>query len=237
MAVLGYTVWSLEVQRGDSGYKLGSGGVYVKALSVVLFLACGATVAVAQTICPAAGGANPFTHPPDPSGTGCNVVITIAANGSVSVQVTDATPYEASEDVLVGVKNNSASTVGSLGLTGTNIFGFEGDGICTFTFVGSTYCSASQIAGTDPQDYQGPTSTFSLTNANTGTVTFGPAIPANGGSTYFSLEGVPTASLTVTVTPGGPPTPAAPIPGSLILLCLGLAGLVGWQFGPRVFAK
>jgi len=39
--------------------------------------------------------------------------------------------------VLVGVVNNSASTVSSLALTGSDIFGFDGDGICTFTFVGS----------------------------------------------------------------------------------------------------
>jgi hypothetical protein len=165
------------------------------------------------------------------------VVITIAANGTPSVQVTDSTPYEESEDVLVGVKNNSTSTVASIGLTGTDIFGFDGDGICTFTFVGSSYCTTAQQNGTDPQDYQGPTSTFTVTNANTGSVNFSPAIAANGGTAYFSLEGVPTVSLTVTVTTGTGGTTPTPVPGSLVLLGLGLACLTGWQLGSRVFAR
>jgi len=211
----------------------------LKTLSRLLILACAAAVAFAQSICPAAGGTSPFPHPPDPTGTGCNVVITIAANGTASVQVTDSTPYEESEDVLVGVKNNSTSTVPSIGLTGSDIFGFDGDGICTYTFVGSSYCTTAQKAGTDPQDYQGPTSTFAIpTPPNTGTVNFSPAIAANGGTAYFSLEGVPTVSLTVTVTTGGGGgTTGTPVPGSLVLLGLGLACLTGWQLGSRVFAR
>lgn len=165
------------------------------------------------------------------------MLITIAANGTASVSIPDSSPYDGSEDTLIGVKNNSASTVASLSLTGSDIFGFDGDGICTFTFVGSSYCTTAQKAGTDPQDYQGPTSTFTVTNANTGSVNFSPAIAANGGTSYFSLEGVPTVSLAVTVTPGSGSTSATPLPGSLVLLGLGLACLVGWQLGSRVFAR
>jgi len=210
----------------------------VKVLSRLLILACAVTVAMAQSICPGAGGSNPFPHPPDPTGTGCNAVITIAANGTVSVAVTDATPYENSEDVVIGVKNNAATTVGSLALTGSDIFGFDGDGMCTFTFIGSSYCTAAQIAGTDPQDYQGPTSTFSITDANDGSVVFNPPIAANGGTSYFSLEGTPTTSLTVVVTPGGPGgTTPTPVPSTLMLLGLGLAVLASWQVGTRVFAR
>lgn len=209
----------------------------MKTLSRLLILACAATVAFAQAICPGAAGTNNFVHAPDPTNTGCNVLITIAANGTASVSIPDSSPYDGSEDTLIGVKNNSASTVASLSLTGSDIFGFDGDGICTFTFVGSSYCTTAQKAGTDPQDYQGPTSTFTVTNANTGSVNFSPAIAANGGTSYFSLEGVPTVSLAVTVTPGSGSTSATPLPGSLVLLGLGLACLVGWQLGSRVFAR
>jgi hypothetical protein len=209
----------------------------MKTLSRLLILACAAAVAFAQAICPGAAGSNNFVHAPDSAATGCNAVITIAANGTASVQITDSSPYDGSEDTLIGVKNNSTSTAASLNLTGNDVFGFDGDGICTFTFVGSSYCTAAQRAGTDPQDYQGPTSTFTVTNANSGTVNFSPAIPANGGTSYFSLEGVPTASLAVTVTPGSGGTTPTPLPGSLVLLGLALACLVGWQLGSRVFAR
>jgi hypothetical protein len=201
----------------------------------ILALTCGATLAMAGTICPGAATGTNFVHPPDPSATGCNVVITIASNGSVSTAVTDAAPYDGSEDVLIGVKNNSGSSVTSLAITGSGVFGFDGDGVCTFTFSGSSYCSSSQIVGTDPQDYQGPTSTFSnFSSGSSGTVTFSPAIAANGGSTYFSLEGVPTASLGVIVGNAPPTTPA---PASLMLLGIGLACLAAWQLGARAFSK
>src|ERR1039458_2506843 len=103
----------------------------------------GTCAAWAGSICPAGSGANPFPHSPDSSGTGCNVVITINADRSTSVTIKDSQAYELSEDVLIGVQYNSSSTVPSLTLTGSNIFGVEGDGICVYTFVGSGYCSAN----------------------------------------------------------------------------------------------
>jgi hypothetical protein len=167
-------------------------------LASILFLLgnCAAWAAGAP-ICPGASGANSFIHSPDALATGCNVVITLNANGTATVVVTDPAPYDGTEDTLIGVVNNSTTTVTSLPLAGSDIFGFDGDGICTFTFVGDGYCTAGQKAGGDPGDYQGPTSTFAVTNANAGTVYFSPGIPGGGGTTYFSLEGVPTTSITV----------------------------------------
>jgi hypothetical protein len=205
-----------------------------RLLLVAAVLTWVASVALAGSVCPAGTGTNPpgkggpFPHNPDNAATGCNVVITINANGSVTTTVTDATPYENSEDVLIGVVNNSSTPVGSLTLMGSGsipIFGLDSDGICTYTFVGSGYCNASQKAGTDPQDYYGPTSTFTNISSDmqTGTVNFNPPVPA-GGSTYFSLEGVPSASLGVIV---GPPTVPAPRSGTL--LCIGLAVVLLYQ--------
>jgi hypothetical protein len=188
----------------------------------VLVALCGGAFAVAGSICPAGSGANPFPHSPDSAATGCNAVITIAVGGAISVAVTDATPYENSEDVLVGVKNNSGTAISSLNITSTTgAFGFDGDGICTYTFVGSSYCTASQIAGTDPGDYAGPGVTFTNIsgNLNSGTVNFGPAVAANGGTGYFSLEGLPSASLVITSGGGG----GTPAPPSLVLLLAALA--------------
>jgi hypothetical protein len=195
-----------------------------KTTLAAMLLLLGSCAAWGGTVCPAAGGANTFPHPPDPSATGCNVVITVNANGTTTVTVTDATPYELSEDVLVGVVNNSGSTVTSLALTGSDIFGFDGDGICTFTFVGSSYCSGTYYK-TDPGDYAGPTNTFTVTNGNSGTVNFSPGIAPGGGTAYFSLEGVPTVSLGVTVGTGpGSPVPALSTWG-LVLLTVLLMGL------------
>ena len=196
-------------------------------LAVCVFL-IGSYAAWAGTVCPAAGGSNPFPHPPDPTGTGCNVLITINANGTATVTVPDATPYENSEDVLVGVKNNSTGNVSSVALTGTDIFGFDGDGICVYTFVGSSYCNASQTQGTDPGDYQGPNTIFTVTNANSGTVNFSPTI-AVGGTSYFSLEGVPTNSIAavpvIGPSTGGTVTAPALSTWGLLLLTVLLMGL------------
>jgi hypothetical protein len=198
-------------------------------LSLAL-MALGVCTASAGSICPAAGGVNPFTHAPDPAATGCNVVITINADRTTTVTITDPTPYEQSEDVLVGVKNNSSSSVPSFSLTGSGIFGLESDGICTFTFVGSGYCSGA-VYLSDPGDYYGPNTTFTITNSNTGTVHFTTPIPA-GGSDYFSLEGVPSINLAVTVAPstGTPAAAGAPALSfwAILLLASMLMGYSLW---------
>ena len=200
-------------------------------------LAFGASVSLAGTICPAGSGANPFPHSPDNANTGCNTVITINSNGSVSITVQDSTPYEESEDVLVGVKNNSSSPVTQLSISGgagSGIFGFDGDGICTFTFVGNSYCSAAQYQ-TDPGDYAGPTSSFTnFSTGDSGVVVFNPAVAANGGTTYFSLEGIPTASLTTTVGTGPTTTTTNPAPSSITLLAVGFAVVLIFEWRRRL---
>lgn len=204
----------------------------------LLLLGLAAGVALAGTVCPTSPGTGTatsngaFAHVPDAAATGCNVLITIAANGSISTTIPDASAYDGSDDTLVGVVNNSSVPVGSLNLTGSGIFGLEGDGICVYTFTGNSYCSASAVAGTDPQDYYGPTSTFTnFSSGNSGTVLFSPAIPAGGGSTYFSLEGAPTANLVVS-TGGGPA--GVPAPSTFILLGIGLTLLVGWSLRSQI---
>lgn len=186
------------------------------ALSIAPFLA------TAGTICPGAGGTGPAAaNYPDNGGTGCNTVITISASNALSVAITDPTPYDGSEDTLVGVKNNSSNAITQLTLSGSDIFGFDNDGICTFGFAGNSYCSASAMGGTDPQDYQGPTSTFTITNSDNGAVNFSPGIAA-GGTAYFSLENPPSASLSgsVTGTGGGTTTPE---PATVALMLGGLS--------------
>lgn len=171
-------------------------------LSLAL-MALGTCTAWAGSVCP--GGS--FPHNPDPTGTGCNVLITINADRTATVTLPDPTPYDGSEDVLIGVVNNSSGTVPSFTLAGTGIFGLEGDGICAFVFVGNGYCSGA-VYLSDPGDYYGPNTTFTITNTNLGTVNFTAPIAASG-TAFFSLEGVPSVNLTVTVAPPGGGTSAA----------------------------
>lgn len=117
---------------------------------------------------------------------GCAVLITINPNGSLTVSVDPSVPpYDGVEDTLVGVINKSGATVFGIALTGSDIFGFDGD-------------------GANNGDYAGPGVSFTITDANTGTVNF-PSGLDNGKSLWFSLEGPPTSiklSHTVTVDPG-----------------------------------
>ncbi len=182
--------------------------------------------ASAGTICPGGGGTGATPYLPDSAATGCNTVITIDATGtSLTVAVNDSNPYDGSEDTLVGVVNNSSNTISQLSLSGGNIFGFDNDGICTFAFAGNSYCSSSAAAGADPQDYQGPTSTFTITDASSGFVNFSPGI-APGSSTYFSLEEPPTASITGSVTGSTPGSPSGvPEPDTVVLMLSGLSAV------------
>jgi hypothetical protein len=198
-------------------------------------VAFGTSIAWAGSVCPAGSGALHIPYSPDAAATGCNVVITINADRSATVTVMDPTPYEFSEDVLVGVVNHSSSNLPSITLSGTGIFDLDSDGICTFTFVGSGYCTPSQVAGTDPQDYYGPNTTFAITSVNNGTVNFTTPIAA-GGSAYFSLDGLPSASLVVAVAPPGTPaamgTPALSV-GAMLVLASMLVGVALWAIRAR----
>lgn len=118
----------------------------------------------------------------------CAALITINPNGSLKIQVDGSVPpYDGVEDSLVGVINNSGSSVFGIKLTGQDIFGFDGDG----AFGGN---------------YAGPNTSFSIQDAGTGIVNFtGPNGLESGKFAYFSLEGPPTGiklSSTITIDPG-----------------------------------
>jgi hypothetical protein len=98
-----------------------------------------------------------------------------AASGVVNPNPGTQQPYEPSGDTLVGIVNESSKPIYGLRLsgaaTGTDLFGFDGDGICTYAtggsntngsgsgspvggpgeppagYTGDSYCNASQLAG------------------------------------------------------------------------------------------
>ena len=163
--------------------------------------------------------------------TGCAILFIFNAKGTVS-GVADATqgPYDGVEDTLVGVLNNSNVTQSGLTLNGgsVDIFGFDGDGICTFTFTGSTFCGTTA----DTTGYGGPNVTFSNINSSftVGTVNFVGGL-APGAATYFSLE----EAISPTAIPTGSVS-TVPAPRSLVLLLTGL-GIVALYQGRRLLAR
>ncbi len=156
----------------------------------------------------------PFTEcPAVGADSGCALLIVISNNGIQILSDPSQGPYDGSDDTLFGVVNESSSPQSSLQLRSpddADIFGFDGDGICTYAtgglssndttgtgFTGDGYCNASQLMGVDPgntadplgSDYQGPDNTYSNISDDTTMVQFNFDTPlAPGQSTNFSLE-------------------------------------------------
>lgn len=175
--------------------------------------------------------------PPVGANTGCEFLITVNADGTTTLTADsnppnnvpyDSTPGVPGDDVLVGVLNNSSTTVTSLPLmSNTNAFGFENDGGCSGTFGSSTngnppaaQCQGGAFTTKDPTDYESAGATFGNINSGLTAATVFLSL-APGQSTWFSLEGALTASNITT----GPVGSGVPEPASIALIGIGLCGL------------
>jgi hypothetical protein len=157
---------------------------------------------------------------------GCQFLITITSSGETVAQDPNEGPYEGSDDSLIGVQNNSSSTIDELPLSvpGSDLFGFDGDGICDVaapvpsgcvvlpgSLAGATCGTGATCAfppapgqpGPDPDAYSGSTQngyegpTTYYTNVSTDTSSGIVNFSPGippGGSTYFSLEEPPVGT-------------------------------------------
>ncbi len=167
------------------------------------------SLASAASVCPTTTNTN----------TDCGFILTVGSGGKITgALVAGAAPYDGSDDALIGLVNASgAAYTGSFTLSGSGngggLFGFDGDGICTFT--SAAYCSSA------PTGYEGPINTFSSINSGGTTGTVNITGLAAGASTFFSLEGSPS-SIGVPIIGGGTPEPGTNmlLGGGLLLVAL-----------------
>jgi len=141
----------------------------------------------------------PFTQCPAVGlDTSCAILIVVEPGGSL-VSYTDPSqgPFDGIEDTLIGVQNDSKSTVTKIALQGTTfpgIFEFDGDGLCSgFNESGEEgeggFNPPPAGCPFGPTTYEGPGTSFTIVNGNEGEVNFTEGGLAPGKSTYFSLEG------------------------------------------------
>jgi PKD repeat protein len=144
---------------------------------------------------PAVTPSPPFSEcPAIGADTSCGLLLDVINSGVTVLEDSSQGPYDGSDDTLVGVVNQSSTTLANLTLESTTpIFAFDGDGICS-GFYGS-------IAGCPfgPTGYEGPETSFVQISPNltTGAVSFTNGV-APGGTAYFSLEEPLTASTVTT---------------------------------------
>ena len=138
----------------------------------------------------AAAPSPPFSEcPAVGSDTSCGLLIVVNSDGSTSTYVDPAQgPLDDTEDVLVGVLNNSPSRVTSLPLSGSGIFAFDDDGLCAAP-------NAPSGCPFGATGYEGPNTSFNFTDENDGSVTFSGGL-APAATAYFSLEGLAGSVLT-----------------------------------------
>jgi len=174
---------------------------------------CGPSPGITDTFTANVSKAPPmFTQcPPVDLNNGCQFLITVTNGGETVVQDPNQGAYEASDDSLIGVQNNSSSTIDELPLSvpGSVLFGFDGDGICDVAAPVPSGCAV--LPGSLPGTACGSGATCAFPPA--------PGQPAadpdaysgstqngyEGPNSYFTNVSTDTSSGVVNFSPGIPP--------------------------------
>lgn len=193
-----------------------------------------ALTAIAIPLLTTSAGASLWTPPTNPSTTtgtsglnecpnigdsteGCAVLIILPASGPAQiVQNTNTNcgpssnrdcngPFDGQDDTLVGILNETNVAIPQVALSSnTDIFGFDGDGICSTSHGNPTYGDWTGQSGCPygTTGYEGPGTSFNgyakSTGYKVGNVLFSNGGLAAGSSTFFSLESsLSGASFTV----------------------------------------
>ena len=130
----------------------------------------------------------PFTEcPPVGNDGSCGILIEVTDSGYKVVSDGSQGPYDGDDDTPVGVVNLTDKPVSSLLLSSqAPIFGFDSDGLCTFT-PSPTGCPFGATG------YEGANTSFTVGSPYGGKVSFTTALQKNG-TAYFSLEDAILAS-------------------------------------------
>ena len=150
--------------------------------------------------------------------TGCGLLIILNSNGTATIKDSGQKPYDGNDDSLVGVLNNTGYAISSMALSSSlDIFGFDGDGICSNSYKGGWKVGGSAVTNScayESTGYAGPNISYSgiSSDKKSGTVNFAGGLSA-GGSLMFSLENKLSGSnFRIPVLSG---FTTAPTPGSL----------------------
>jgi hypothetical protein len=113
----------------------------------------------------------------------CGVLIYVTGSGATVLSDPSQGPYDGGDDTLVGVVNASSKTISGLSLSSsTDIFGFDGDGICTYSgWAAQSGCPYG------PTGYEGPGTQLDGNGGDAGSVIFTNTLKP-GGVAYFGLE-------------------------------------------------
>ena len=157
-------------------------GVRARFVLAAVLVAAGAGVVVPALA--GASSAGPFHQCPAAGrDTSCGMLITVNPNGTTSVLTDSTQPPLSSDGALVGIVNSSNAVTSRVALAGTDLFDFNGRGLCA---VSPTPCSSTTQYG--PTGYEGPGTSFIRTDDSHGSVVFANGL-APGATAYFSLGG------------------------------------------------